>query len=133
MKTVARSLSVSLVTDTRCRSKCSDAFVNATAFRNSCPLLAGYRRALTNSTLNARCSPIRLLRSCGTVTILVMPRANWQLYEHQIYEALKSHAATDADVSFDKDGLLKLPGRFSGIDRQIDELVRGRRASGSTQ
>jgi Restriction endonuclease len=49
----------------------------------------------------------------------------WKAYEHQIFAALKSSAAKDAEVAFDCGGTQRLPGRFSGINRQIDVLVRG--------
>ena len=49
----------------------------------------------------------------------------WKAYERQIFEALKSNAAKDAEVTFDYGGTQRLRGRFSGIDRQIDVLVRG--------
>lgn len=49
----------------------------------------------------------------------------WKTYERQIFEALKSGAAKDAEVTFDCGGTQRLPGRFSRIDRQIDVLVRG--------
>ena len=46
----------------------------------------------------------------------------WRNYEAQIHDALKSGVAADADVLFDQ----RLPGRFSGIERQVDVVVRGR-------
>jgi hypothetical protein len=49
----------------------------------------------------------------------------WKAYERQIYEALKSNAAKDAEVTFDCGGTQRLRGRFSRVDRQIDVLVRG--------
>jgi hypothetical protein len=54
------------------------------------------------------------------------PEPAWKAYERQIFERLKAGAAADAEVSFDEDGTQRLPGRFSGIDRQIDVVVRGR-------
>jgi hypothetical protein len=49
----------------------------------------------------------------------------WKAYERQIFEALKSSAARDAEVTFHRGGTQRLPGRFSRIDRKIDVLVRG--------
>jgi len=50
----------------------------------------------------------------------------WKAYERQIYARLKAAAGADADLTFDKDGRQRLPGKFSGIDRQVDVLVRGK-------
>jgi hypothetical protein len=55
-----------------------------------------------------------------------MTEPDWKQYEQQIYERLKAGVAADAAVTFDQDGTQRLPGRFSGIDRQIDVLVRGK-------
>jgi hypothetical protein len=49
----------------------------------------------------------------------------WKAYEQQIYEALKTHVAADAEVTFDEGGNQKLSGHLSEIDRQIDVIVRG--------
>lgn len=46
---------------------------------------------------------------------------DWRAYETQIFTRLKETAGPDAEVTFD----LKLTGRYSGVDRQIDVLVRG--------
>jgi hypothetical protein len=45
----------------------------------------------------------------------------WKLYEQQIFESLRTKA-TDAGVSANA----QLPGRHSGVDRQIDVLLTGR-------
>jgi hypothetical protein len=50
----------------------------------------------------------------------------WKAYERQIYKALKAGVAADAEVTFDEHGTQRLPGRCTGIDRQIDVIVRGR-------
>jgi hypothetical protein len=55
-----------------------------------------------------------------------VPEPEWKTYERQIFEALKEHVASEAEVTFDEGGTQRLPGRFSGTDRQIDVLVRGR-------
>jgi hypothetical protein len=47
---------------------------------------------------------------------------DWREYEQQIHERLKRLAGEDAEIRFD----VKMPGRFSGVERQIDILVRGR-------
>jgi hypothetical protein len=52
----------------------------------------------------------------------VSKKPEWRNYETQIYDALKSGIAADADVLFDQ----RLLGRFSGIERQIDAVVRGK-------
>jgi hypothetical protein len=49
----------------------------------------------------------------------------WKQYEMQIASSLRQHASPDARVIFDDRGKLKLPGRFSGVLRQIDVLVEG--------
>jgi len=54
------------------------------------------------------------------------PEPAWKVYERQIFDRLRARAAPDADVSFDERGRQRLPGHFSGIDRQIDVIVRGR-------
>ena len=46
---------------------------------------------------------------------------DWRQYESQIYERLKEMAGSDADVEFNA----SLPGRLSGVDRQVDVFVRG--------
>jgi hypothetical protein len=46
----------------------------------------------------------------------------WREYESQIFELLRGKAVGHATIDADQ----KLPGRFSGIDRQIDIAVRGR-------
>jgi hypothetical protein len=50
----------------------------------------------------------------------------WKAYEAQIAASLRRLASPDANVTFDDRGTLVLPGRFSGIDRQVDVLVEGR-------
>jgi hypothetical protein len=54
------------------------------------------------------------------------PEPAWKAYERQIFDRLRARAAPDADVSFDERGRQRLPGYFSGTDRQIDVIVRGR-------
>lgn len=49
----------------------------------------------------------------------------WKAYERQIFSALREVAGDKAVVTFDADGRQRLPGRHSGIDRQIDVLVKG--------
>lgn len=46
----------------------------------------------------------------------------WKKYEKHIFKRLTEWANGDVTVEFDKD----LPGRFSGIDRQVDVVVSGR-------
>jgi hypothetical protein len=46
---------------------------------------------------------------------------DWKQYEQQIFERLKEMAGEDAEVEFDA----RMPGRFSGVDRQVDVFVRG--------
>ncbi len=58
-------------------------------------------------------------------TELGMDLPGWKLYEKQIYAKLKTGVAADAEVTFDERGSQRLPGRFSGVDRQIDVIVRG--------
>jgi hypothetical protein len=47
----------------------------------------------------------------------------WRKYEKQIYDRLVQSASGDerAEVVFDK----RLPGRRSGVERQVDVYVRG--------
>lgn len=45
----------------------------------------------------------------------------WKVYEQQIFETLRTKA-TNAEVFADA----HLPGRHSGVDRQIDVLLKGR-------
>ncbi len=54
-----------------------------------------------------------------------MELPEWKVYEQQIYAKLKAGVAADADVTFDDRGSRRLPGRFSGANRQIDVIVRG--------
>lgn len=54
-----------------------------------------------------------------------MAAPGWKLYERQIYRKLKAGVAKDAEVTFDEHGLQRLPGKWSGTDRQIDVIVRG--------
>jgi hypothetical protein len=49
----------------------------------------------------------------------------WKQYEAQIAGSLRKQAAPEATIKFDEHGALKLPGRYSLIDRQIDVLVEG--------
>lgn len=49
----------------------------------------------------------------------------WRDYEDHIYEKLSEWAAPDAEVTFDQ----KVRGKFSGIDRQVDVVVKGRFAN----
>jgi Restriction endonuclease len=53
----------------------------------------------------------------------LMPQEDeeWRQYERHIYERLKEAGGPDAEVKFDQ----SLPGRFSGIDRQVDALATG--------
>lgn len=46
---------------------------------------------------------------------------DWRRYEEQIHDRLKQLAGPEAEVTFD----VKLLGRFSGVQRQIDVHVRG--------
>ena len=46
-------------------------------------------------------------------------RPLWRAYESQIYQSLLAEVPPSAEVRFDT----TLPGRFSGIERQIDVLV----------
>jgi hypothetical protein len=46
----------------------------------------------------------------------------WRQYEHEIFELLRSKAGAGARVTADQ----RLPGRFSGVARQIDIVVHGR-------
>jgi hypothetical protein len=45
---------------------------------------------------------------------------DWRAYEQQIYEHLKRMASEDAESQLD----VKMPGRFSRVERQIDILIR---------
>ncbi|GAB7048400.1 restriction endonuclease [Catenuloplanes indicus] len=45
----------------------------------------------------------------------------WKSYERQICAVLRKLGGEDATVLFDQ----QIPGRFSGVNRQIDILVRG--------
>lgn len=47
--------------------------------------------------------------------------SDWREYEEGIFEILRAKAEPGAEVAAD----VKLPGRFSGIDRQIDIMLRG--------
>jgi len=49
----------------------------------------------------------------------------WRQYEKQIADSIRRHASPDARVSFNDRGKLTLPGRFSGVPRQIDIMVEG--------
>ncbi len=46
---------------------------------------------------------------------------DWRAYETQIFTRLKEVAGREAEVTFD----VNLTGRYSGVDRQVDVLVRG--------
>ncbi len=46
---------------------------------------------------------------------------DWRAYEEQIFERLRSMAGDDAQIEFD----VRLPGRFSEVDRQVDIYIRG--------
>ena len=46
----------------------------------------------------------------------------WRQYERYIYEKLKEWAGGQAEVEFDQE----LPGKFSGVVRQVDALITGR-------
>jgi hypothetical protein len=50
---------------------------------------------------------------------------DWKVYERQIYDLLRTKAQ-DAQVTFDDRGRQTIPGRLSGIDRQIDVVLRGK-------
>lgn len=65
-------------------------------------------------------APSRFWGKCcpGNLTRVSSER-DWRQYEQQIFERLKAMAGEDAEVTFD----VKLPGRFSGVDRQIDVKV----------
>src|SRR4051794_35125517 len=55
-----------------------------------------------------------------------MSKPDWRRYEEHILEQVEEWAGEDAKVEFD----VKLPGKFSGKDRQIDILVTGVFADG---
>jgi hypothetical protein len=55
-----------------------------------------------------------------------MPKPFWRRYEEQIAEQVREWAGPKAEIEFD----VKLPGKFSGKDRQIDILVTGVFADG---
>ncbi len=65
------------------------------------------------------------LRAEVRKTELGMDMPEWKLYEKQIYAKLKAGVAEDAEVTFDEGGRQRLLGRFSGVNRQIDVIVRG--------
>lgn len=48
------------------------------------------------------------------------PTPTWKLYEDQVFNLLRNKAP-DAQVSAD----VRLPGRYSGVPRQVDVLVTG--------
>jgi hypothetical protein len=51
---------------------------------------------------------------------------DWRAYEEQIYRSLKEIAGDEATVEFDQ----SKPGRFSGVQRQVDVWVEGTFAGG---
>ena len=55
-----------------------------------------------------------------------MSKPDWRRYEEHILEQVEEWAGEDAKIEFD----VKLPGKFSGKDRQIDILVTGVFADG---
>lgn len=54
---------------------------------------------------------------------------DWKQYEKEVTAHLRELAGKDATVEWDQ----KLPGRFSGIDRQVDVLVTGNFGGGIGQ
>lgn len=48
-------------------------------------------------------------------------KPDWRQYEEQVTKRLRELAGEDATVEYD----VKLPGRFSGVERQADALVTG--------
>ncbi len=51
----------------------------------------------------------------------VSDERDWKQYESQIHQHLLKVAGDDATIEFD----VQLPGRLSGVDRQVDIYVRG--------
>jgi hypothetical protein len=52
---------------------------------------------------------------------MVTGERDWRAYEAQIHERLLSVAGTNAEIDFDA----HLPGRLSGVERQVDIFIRG--------
>jgi hypothetical protein len=87
-------------------------------------LLARRGAAQALIRIGPRCRAERKLRGRASIGCWAMGPL-WKQYEAQIAENLRGRAAPRARITFDDRGQLKLPGRFSGVERQIDILVEG--------